>query len=84
MEHLEGYLKSSTSKEAAATLCPNQTMLVAAVSLGISDARGLYFSAFAQPPSRPHFIRVVDIVFSTRGRLLLGRHLHLTWGAWQI
>ena len=40
MEHLVGYLNLSTSKEAAANLCPNQTMLIAAVSLGISDARG--------------------------------------------
>ena len=41
MEHLEGYLNSSTGKDAAATMIPNQTMLVAAVKLGISDARGI-------------------------------------------
>ena len=46
MEHLEGYLNSPTAKDAAATMCPNQTMLVAAVRLGISDARGIS-SAFS-------------------------------------
>lgn len=46
MEHLEGYLNSSTGKDAAATMSPNQTMLVAAVKLGISDARGIS-SAFS-------------------------------------
>ena len=69
MEHLEGYL-NSTGKDAAATMCPNQTMLVAAVRLGISDARGIS-SAFSpvilllKMDNSPRFLRVVDIVFST-------------------
>jgi len=45
MEHLAEYLNSSSSKEAAKTMCPSQTMMVAAVCLGISDAKGSWTSS---------------------------------------
>ena len=41
MGQLDGYLASSPAGRDAGNLSPNQTMLVAAVTLGISDARGI-------------------------------------------
>ena len=41
MEQLDGYLASSLAGSDAGNMSPNQTMMVAAVRLGISDARGI-------------------------------------------
>ena len=74
MEDLEEFLKSSTSD---GTMQPGQKMMVAAVSLGISDARGCSSELpFLSPPS----FRILDFKFSTSSSILLGRHLHFTWG----
>ena len=54
MEHLEEYLNSSSSKEAAKTMCPSQTMMVAAVCLGISDAKGITWALGCAMLLRPH------------------------------